>query len=298
MVSGAWKAHYPFTGRRVDLGGYAMHCLDEGEGETVLFVHGNPSWSFYFREAVKALRGSRRCLAPDHVGMGLSDRPDDSRYAYTLERRIADLGALMDRLAPSGPVSLVLHDWGGMIGMGWAVRNPARVARIAAFNTGCFRLPPGKALPPGLSLLRGPLGALAIRGARLGRKAVLGTCTARRGLDPSVAAGYLEPLDGWDAARAAHRFVQDIPLGPEDRAWAVAADIEKRLDALRHVPVFLPWGMKDWVFDEAFLDGWVQRFPSAAVRRFPDCGHFLLEDAPGELVPLLADFLDGKTVPA
>ncbi len=297
-MSGSWKPHYPFTGRRLDLGGYAMHYLDEGKGETVLFVHGNPTWSFYFREAVKNLRSSYRCLAPDHIGMGLSDRPDDSKYRYTLESRIADLEKLVERVAPTGPVSLVLHDWGGMIGMGWAVRHPQRVARIAAFNTSCFRLPPGKSFPPGLSFLRGPLGALAIRGLGLGRRAVLDTCTVKRRLTPDVAAGYLEPLDGWDEARAAHRFVQDIPLSPRDRAWAVVADIEARLGALKDVPVFLPWGMKDWVFDEAFLNGWLERFPKAVARRFPDRGHLLLEDAPDELVPLLRDFLAGKPVAA
>lgn len=296
-MSGAWKTLYPFQGKRVDLGGYAMHFLDEGKGETVLFVHGNPSWSFYFREPIKALRGSHRCIAPDHVGMGLSDRPGDQRYEYTLERRIADLGKLMDRVAPAGPVSLVLHDWGGMIGMGWAVRNASRVARIAAFNTGCFRLPPEKAFPPGLSFLGGPLGALAIRGLGFGRRVVLDSCTTRR-LSPEAASGYLEPLDGWNEARAAHRFVQDIPLGPEHRSWAVVADIEARLSQLKDVPVFLPWGMKDWVFDEAFLNGWVQRFPKAAVRRFEDAGHFLLEDEPQAVTALLADFLAGKPVAA
>jgi pimeloyl-ACP methyl ester carboxylesterase len=297
VVSGAWKPLYPFTGRRVDLGGYAMHYLDEGMGDTVLLVHGNPSWSFYFREPVKALSKTHRCIAPDHVGMGLSDRPDDSRYEYTLERRIDDLEALLERVAPAGPVSLVLHDWGGMIGMGWAVRHPERVARIAAFNTSCFRLPQGKSFPPGLSVLRGPLGALAIRGLAAGRRSVLRSCTVRP-LPPDVAAGYLEPLDGWDEARAAHRFVQDIPLAPHDRAWNAVAAIEAKLGRLEHVPVLLPWGMKDWVFDESFLNGWVKRFPKAQVRRFEDCGHFLLEDAPERVVPLLADFLAGKPVPA
>lgn len=296
-MSGAWKRHYPFTGRRVDLGGYALHYLDEGRGETVLMVHGNPTWSFYFRELVRSLRASHRCLVPDHVGMGLSDRPDDDAYAYTLESRIRDLDALVARVAPSGPVSLVLHDWGGMIGMGWAVRHPERVARVAAFNTSCFRLPAGKAFPPGLSFLRGPLGALAVRGLGLGRRKVLDSCTARP-LPPDVAAGYLEPLDGWTAARAAHRFVQDIPLTPADPAWSVVADIEAKLPALRRVPMLLPWGMKDWVFDAAFLDGWRQRFPQAVVKRFEDCGHFLLEDGAQRVVPLLTDFIAGKAVAA
>lgn len=295
---GDWKRHYPFSGRRVDLGGYAMHYLDEGKGETVLMVHGNPTWSFYFRELVKSLRPTHRCLVPDHVGMGLSDRPDDDAYAYTLESRINDLDALVTRVAPTGPVSLVLHDWGGMIGMGWATRRPERVARIAAFNTSCFRLPPDKAFPPGLAFLRGPLGALAIRGLGLGRRKVLDTCTVKRPLTPDVAAGYLEPLSGWSQARAAHRFVQDIPLSPADRAWGVVADIEAKLPALKDVPVFLPWGMRDWVFDEVFLNGWRERFPKAAVKRFEDCGHFLLEDAAETVVPLLRDFVAGKAVAA
>ena len=293
-----WKRHYPFTGRRVDLGGYAMHYLDEGKGETVLFVHGNPTWSFYFRELVKSLRPTHRCLAPDHIGMGLSDRPDDDVYAYTLESRIRDLESLIARVAPTGPVSLVLHDWGGMIGMGWAARHPERVARIAAFNTSCFRLPSGKAFPPGLSFLRGPLGALAVRGLGLGRRKVLESCTAKRPLSADVAAGYLEPLSGWNEARAAHRFVQDIPLSPADRAWNVVAAIEAGLPALKETPMFLPWGMKDWVFDEAFLNGWRERFPKAVVKRYEDCGHFLLEDAADSVVPLLRDFVAGKPVAA
>lgn len=298
-MKGRWKELYPFAGKRLELeGGIGLHYLDEGKGETVLFVHGNPTWSFYFREAVKRLRGSFRCLAPDHVGMGLSDRPRDDRYEYTLERRIADLSTLVERVAPEGKVSLVLHDWGGMIGMGWAVKNPRRVARIAAFNTSCFRLPPGKSFPPGLALLRGPVGAMFIRGSAFGRRVILASCVNRRRLSRSVAAGYLEPLSGWHEARAAHRFVQDIPLEPADRAWPVVAAIERGLDALKDVPVFLPWGMKDWVFDEAFLNGWRLRFPGAVVRRFPDCGHLLLEDAAAELPPLLEDFLSGKTVAA
>ena len=93
-----WPSQYPFTGRRADLGGYQMHYLDEGKGETVLMVHGNPSWSFYFRELVKALALTNRCIVPDHIGMGLSDRPSEKIYTYTLKSRIDDLDKLMDAL--------------------------------------------------------------------------------------------------------------------------------------------------------------------------------------------------------
>ena len=291
MGGGLWPSQYPFEGRSADLGGCRMHYLDEGKGETVLMVHGNPTWSFYFRELVKALRGTRRCIAPDHVGMGLSDRPREGRYRYTLKSRIDDLEKLMERLAPSGPVTLVLHDWGGMIGMGWAARHPGRVKAIVAFNTSCFRLPAEKNFPGLLKILRGSVSGIPIRASGLVRRFVLSTCTARRKLAPAAADAYLSVCDGWNESLAVHRFVQDIPLSPADPAWDVVADIESKIDAFRDIPMLLPWGMKDWVFDQTFLNGWKSRFPQAEIRPFPDCGHFLLEDAPEEVVPLIQDFV-------
>jgi haloalkane dehalogenase len=286
-----WKALYPFTGRRIDLGGYAMHYLDEGKGETVLMVHGNPTWSFYFREVVKALSPGFRCIVPDHVGMGLSDRPGDGRYKYTLKSRVDDLDRLMERVAPSGPVTLIVHDWGGMIGMSWAVRHPERIKAIVALNTSCFRLPPEKAFPKGLEIMRGALTGIPLRAFGFVRRVVLRSCTAKVTLPPEVMEGYHEPYDGWTASRAVHRFVQDIPLQPGDAAWDTVVDTESKLDRLKDVPMLLTWGMKDWVFDAAFLNGWIARFPKATVKRFPDSGHFLLEDSGAEAVSLIKDFV-------
>ena len=297
MSGKLWPSQYPFTGRRLDLGGYQMHYLDEGKGETVLMVHGNPSWSFYFRELVKSLRATNRCIVPDHIGMGLSDRPGEDRYRYTLKSRIDDLDKLMERIAPTGPVTLVLHDWGGMIGMGWAVRHPDRVKSIVAFNTACFRLPQEKNFPGLLRIMRGSASGIPIRAFGLARRFVLSTCTAKRKLSPGAVDAYLSVCDGWDESLAVHRFVQDIPLAPGDPAWEAVVDIESKLGRFKETPMLLPWGMKDWVFDEAFLNGWKRSFPKANVRPFADCGHFLLEDAPEELVPLIRDFI-ARPVPA
>ncbi len=115
---------YPFRGHFLDLQGIRLHYLDEGRGEPVVMVHGNPTWSFYYRELVKALRDDYRVVVPDHVGCGLSDKPDDDRYDYTLDRRVADLEALLDHLGLTSDLTLVLHDWGGMIGMAYASRHP------------------------------------------------------------------------------------------------------------------------------------------------------------------------------
>jgi haloalkane dehalogenase len=289
MTEPGWKALYPFTGRRTRVDGREMHFLDEGTGELVLMVHGNPTWSFYFRELVRALRPARRCLVPDHIGMGLSERPAERDYRFTLQSRIDDLDTLVARAAPEGPVTLVLHDWGGMIGMGWAARHPERVKAIVALNTSCFRLPHTKPLPPALRLMRGRAGT-ALRLSSTLRRRVLAGCTERP-LPSAAADAYLSVCDGWTKSLAIARFVSDIPLSPADPAWAPMAAVEAALPKFARTPMLLPWGMRDWVFDRHFLDGWIRRFPAARVERFEDAGHFLLEDAADRVVPLIADFV-------
>jgi haloalkane dehalogenase len=120
---------YPFTPRAFVREGHKQSYLDEGAGEPVLMLHGNPSWSYYYRHLVLGLRDRYRCIVPDHIGMGLSDKPDDEHYRYTLERRVEDLDALIQHLGekrglPARGLTLVLHDWGGMIGMAWAAGVP------------------------------------------------------------------------------------------------------------------------------------------------------------------------------
>ena len=119
------KDNYPFTGHTLDLDGLSYHYLDEGAGDPVVMVHGNPSWSIYYRNLVLALRGSYRCIVPDHIGCGLSDKPSPKEYSYRLAQRIADLGQLLETL-DLRQITLVAHDWGGGVGMGAAVAMPER----------------------------------------------------------------------------------------------------------------------------------------------------------------------------
>ncbi len=289
-MSEAWRELYPFVDRYLDRSGLRYHFVDEGQGEPVLFVHGNPTWSFYWREMIVALRGSHRCVAMDHMGCGLSDKPDDARYEYTLERRVEDLGALIDHLKLE-KVSLVLHDWGGMIGLAWAVEHPERVSRLVLLNTSGFRLPETKPLPFTLKLVRtAPLGAVMVRG--LNAFAGLATTWAsKKRLDPRVKAGLVAPYDSWQNRIATLRFVEDIPLRPGDRAWNAVLRVEERLPLLKDVPTFVGWGEKDFVFDGHFLAEWRRRLPSAEYHTFPEAGHYVVEDAKDELVPLVRAFL-------
>jgi haloalkane dehalogenase len=282
---------YPFEPHFLDVSGARMHYLDEGRGEPVVMLHGNPTWSFYYRDLVKALRSDYRTIVPDHVGCGLSDKPGDDRYEYTLDRRVADLESLLDRLGLTNDLTLVLHDWGGIIGMVFAHRHPERVRRLVVLNTTAFLLPAGKRLPWSLWLCRNtPLGPLLVRGFNAFSRGAVRYCATRR-LEPAVRAGYLAPYDSWANRIAVLRFVQDIPLGPGDRAYATARAVEDGLYRLRDMPMLICWGDRDFVFDGAFFAGWQRHFPAAEVHRFPDAGHFVLEDAGAAIVSLVRDFL-------
>ena len=282
---------YPFEGRFLELDGLHLHYLDEGAGHPVVMLHGNPTWSFYYRRLVQALRGEFRCIVPDHMGCGFSDKPGDDRYDYTLARRVADLEALLEETVPEGPVHLVVHDWGGMIGMAWAHRHPERVAKLVILNTGAFPLPAGKRFPFALWLCRTPLGALLIRGGNAFCRAAARVGCKRNPMDKGLRWCYCLPYDSWHNRIATLRFVEDIPLGPGDRGFDLVSEVAASLGQFRDRPALLCWGMKDFVFDRHFLEEWMRILPEAEVHRFEDCGHYILEDAAEEVIRLIRGHL-------
>jgi haloalkane dehalogenase len=287
---GISQALYPFANHWLDFDGIRLHYVDEGRGDPVVMLHGNPTWSFYYRDLIRDLRSDYRVIAPDHVGMGLSDKPNDSRYEYSLRRRVDDLETLLERLGVTERVTLVLHDWGGMIGMAWASRHPDRVRRLVILNTAAFRLPPTKRLPLSLRLCRSPLGPLLVRGLNLFCRGGLRYC-AMRPLPPEVRSAYLAPYDSWANRIAVLRFVQDIPLRPGQRGYEIVSEVQDGLYRFRDRPMLLCWGRHDFVFDDHFLAEWRRRFPEAETHVFEDAGHYVLEDAGERIVPLVRDFL-------
>jgi haloalkane dehalogenase len=283
---------YPFQSRYLDLGGFRLHYLDEGRGDPVVLLHGNPTWSFYYRDLVRALRDDYRVIAPDHVGCGLSDKPDDEHYEYTLGQRALDLEVLLDHLGVRGDITLVLHDWGGMIGMTYAAWHPKRVRRLVVLNTAAFHLPRAKRFPWQLRLCRNPLlGPVLVRGLNAFSRGAVRVCCTRRPLSAEARAAYLAPYDSWKNRVAVLRFVQDIPLRPGDRSYELVGEVQAGLGRFRDVPVLICWGEKDFVFDRHFLEEWQRRFPQAEVHRFADAGHFVLEDAGDEIISLVRTFL-------
>ncbi len=285
-------ALYPFPRRTADIHGLKMHYVDEGAGEPVVMVHGNPTWSFYYRDLIKALSGEFRAIAPDHIGCGLSDKPGDDRYAYTLESRVDDLETLLDQLGASESINLVAHDWGGMIAMAYASRRPERVKRLVLMNTAAFPMPAAKKFPPALWLGRNTaLGSWLIRGLNGFCRTAARVCCKRAAMPATVRAGYLAPYDSWANRIAVLRFVQDIPLRPLDRAYPIVRAVGDGLDRFADTPTLICWGERDFVFSTEFLDEFKRRMPHAEVHSYADVGHYVLEDAGDEVIPLIREFL-------
>jgi len=285
---------YPYDSQfHVQSDGHRMHYLDEGSAaaQPVVMVHGNPTWSFYYRRVVDALKGEFRCLVPDHIGMGLSDRPSDEHYVYTLQSRLDDFGHWLDAVEPERPIDLIVHDWGGAIGLSWAARHPERIRRIVILNTWAFNIPKHESLPRSLKFARTHLGGFLINRFNAFSGLATRMATAKK-LDPEVAKGLVAPYQKGPKSRLATlRFVQDIPLKESDPAWSVLADTENLLHQLSDKPVEIHWGGKDFVFNDKVLDIWRERLPNAHITYHPDAGHYVLEDAHTEIIPKIQDFL-------
>jgi cis-3-alkyl-4-acyloxetan-2-one decarboxylase len=280
---------YPFEPRTFRTpAGAAMSFLDEGprSDEAVLMLHGNPTWSFYFRHVVRELAPAMRCIVPDHIGMGRSEKP--AHYEYTLSRRIADVEALVSSLGLKR-IHLVVHDWGGAIGFGVATRKPATIDRIAVLNTGAFT---SDRIPLRIAACKLPvLGPVLVRGANGFAWPATWMTMHRRTLSALEKRGYLWPYDSWSNRVAVNAFVRDIPLSPAHPSWPALRAVEQGLPTFRDRPVLVVWGGRDFCFNDHFLARWRGILPAAEVHRIADAGHYVLEDAREEVVPRITQFL-------
>ena len=299
----AWRKLYPFEPHWLDLPAGRMHYLDEGpaaphpgDQETLLFIHGNPTWSFHWRRLIGALSPTYRCIAVDHLGCGLSEKP--SRF-FTLDDHIGNLCQLVEELKLDR-VTLVAQDWGGAIGLGAMLRHKERLRRIVLFNTGAF---PPRYIPWRIRACRWPIiGRLAVQGGNAFSLAALRmTLALKPNLPSAVAAGYLAPYDTWQHRQAVYGFVRDIPSPTKASAATVAssgnstlarlAAIEQALPQLADRPICLVWGMRDWCFRPDCLDRFLQAWPNAEDHRLTDVGHWVVEDAPEAAQLIVSSFL-------
>ena len=252
-----------------------MSYLDEGprSDEAVLMVHGNPTWSFFYRNVVLALRDRTRCIVPDHLGCGLSDKPQE--YDYTLSNHIRNLSALIDSLKLK-KVHLIVHDWGGPIGLGTMLPLAEKLGQVVILNTAAFA---DTVIPANIRFCRIPvIGEIAVRGFN-GFALPATWMAVTKPLPPAVKAGFLFPYNSWANRIATHRFVCDIPKNtgqPNDRALAA---IESALPKLRAKHVQILWGGADFCFNQHYFNRWKSLLPDAKTSYLNEAGHYLLEDA-------------------
>lgn len=282
---------YPFASHSATVDGQSMHYVDEGSGQPVVLVHGNPTWSFYFRNLIPSLSANHRAIAMDHIGMGFSSHPSRADYPFSLERRVADLGEFIDSVVGDGPIDLVMHDWGGAIGLGWAVAHPDRVRRLVIMNSAGFHPPSGNKVPAALLAARSAgTGEVVVRGANAFVEGAIRIAVSKP-LTSDERRGYRAPYFSWKRRLGVYEFVKDIPVDAQHRTYDVIAGISDRLGLLADKPILLAWGTKDFVFNADYLEEFVRRFPEAKVCRYESANHLVLDDERDTLIPELVEFL-------
>ena len=277
---------YPFPSHFATIDGHRLHYIDEGAGRVIVMVHGNPTWSYYYRHLIALLSKTHRVIAIDHLGCGLSDKPQN--YPYQLQNHMDNLAALLRQLQISS-YSLIVHDWGGAIGLGVAGRNPAAIQKLVILNTAAFC---SQRIPWRIRLCRWPfIGSLLVRGLNGFAGSAVFMAVTRR-LRPEVARAYLAPYDSWRNRVAVYGFVRDIPLAPSHPSYVTLQHVEEGLQdlAAKDIPVCICWGGRDFCFNDHFYQEWRRRFPKAECHYFKDAGHYVLEDALSEIRPLLVNF--------
>jgi haloalkane dehalogenase len=290
------KGEYPFIPETLVIGGHKLSYVDDGprDAPVVLALHGNPTWSFHFRKLITGLSDKYRVIAPDHMGCGFSDKPQD--YQYTLETHIKNLTILVESLGLKN-ITLAVHDWGGAIGFGYAVNRPETIRSLILFNTAAF---PSGNVPLRIRLCAVPLlGEFFVRrlNAFVRGAVTLGMAVNKpERLTDTVKRGYLAPYDSWANRIAVARFVQDIPMSQTHPTYPLIKSIGDRLSLFENTPALALWGMKDFCFTGRFLNEWLKRLKNVEAHMFKDAGHLVLEDAHERAIPLIRAFLERTDV--
>ncbi len=291
-ITDEFHNEYPFSPNFININGKHMHYVDEGQGEPFLMVHGNPSWSFLYRNSIKYFSENFRCIVPDHIGCGRSEKPED--FEYTLENHINNLEKLILELNLTN-ITMMVHDWGGAIGMGVAGRHSERFKNLIISNTAAFFF---DSIPFRINICKIPLfGDIAIKGFNSFAEAAIHMAISHKDrITDEIKKGFLAPYDNWNNRRATHEFVKDIPMHQDHRTTKPLKKVEKNLSNLKNIPMLILWGMKDFCFHESFLLEWEKRFPEAKIMRYNDANHYLLEDAHERINPVIESFLNKKNL--
>jgi pimeloyl-ACP methyl ester carboxylesterase len=275
---------YPFKHHYFNVNDTTMHYVDEGEGEVLLFVHGTPSWSFEFRNVIKFLSKKYRCIAIDHIGFGLSEKP--AKYDYTVQNHTASLLKLITHLQLN-QFTMLVHDFGGIIGLAAAEQIPEKIKGLVILNTWCRSIQDEPEYKKMKLILGSPLMPLLYRYLNFSAKYILPAAFGERSrLTPEIHQHFLRPFSKASERNGTIAFAKSL-LRDQD----YYASIGKKLSILKDKPVLIIWGMKDEFITEKHLLWMQEQFPSSKVVRYDDAGHFVLEEKSVVAGPVIAEFM-------
>jgi haloalkane dehalogenase len=281
------KNEYPFRHNFFQTPSGTLHYVDEGEGEPVIFLHGNPSWSFQFRNVIKALSGAYRCIAPDHLGFGLSDKPP--AWSYLPEDHAKNLDMFLESLDLHN-MTLVVGDWGGPIGLSYAIRHPERIRNIVLTNTWLWSVRGDWYYQVFSKLMGGPVGRWLIVHRNFFAATLMRSMFGSKSLlTPEIHRQYIAPLARPEERKGCAVFPGQITGSSE---WLQALWEQRHVLQDKHM--LIAWGMRDIAFRKKELATWMRAFPGAGVVRYEDAGHFVSEEKPAELATEIRNLLDGK----
>ena len=275
---------YPFKHHYFKVNDTTMHYVDEGEGEVLLFVHGTPSWSFEFRNVIKFLSKKYRCIAIDHIGFGLSEKP--AKYDYTVQNHTASLLKLITHLQLN-QFTMLVHDFGGIIGLAAAEQIPEKIKGLVILNTWCRSIQDEPEYKKMKMILGSPLMPLLYRYLNFSAKYILPAAFGERSrLTPEIHQHFLRPFSKASERNGTIAFAKSL-LRDQD----YYASVGEKLSILKDNPVLIIWGMKDEFITEKHLLWMQEQFPGSKVVRYDDAGHFVLEEKSVVAGPVIAEFM-------
>jgi pimeloyl-ACP methyl ester carboxylesterase len=275
---------YPFSHRYIELPSCKMHYVDEGQGDILLFVHGTPAWSFLYREQIKTLRTKYRCIAVDHIGFGLSDKP--AKFDGTPQAHSTNLALFVEKLRLTN-ITLVVHDFGGPIGLSFALAHPEKVRNLVILNTWLWKTSDNPDVQKVDKVVNSRLGKFIYLHTNFSPSILMKKAFHDKSkLTKPIHVHYTKPFPGKSSRWGLLRLAQAL-LGSSD--WY--EEQFKQLYKWEHKPALILWGTKDQFIKPAFLDKWKEALPEATIRTF-DVGHFVQEEAPQEICDAIDSFME------
>ncbi|TXK51926.1 alpha/beta fold hydrolase [Pontibacter qinzhouensis] len=288
MKTPSWldRILYPFQHHHLDLPDGKMHYVDEGTGEPIVFIHGTPTWSFLWRQQIKSLSRSYRCIAPDHLGFGLSDKPGN--VALTPEAHAANLETLLQHLnLPK--LTLVVHDFGGAIGLAYALKYPEKIKQLVILNTWMWSLEEESRIMRISRFMAGGAGKFLYTRLAFSPKLLLPQgYHERKHLTKDVHRHYLKPLSSPTARLGSWQFA--VALAASSHWFSTLWEQRQKLET---IPKLILWGEKDKLLPISFLEKWQKAFPNATVKRIK-AGHFLQEEKGSDVTQAVLEALAAK----